>query len=161
MLSAVAHGLAGGALPSLWLLLLGAALLLPIAYLGTGREAFWPRIVIGLALAQGAFHVWLQFAAGAHHAHAGSIDIGRMLLAHAAATLVAAVWLRYGEQRVWAAARERWLSALLRGVGAPRLIVPRRAPRIPAARRAVVDHYLDIAPRVCGMRAPPMRPVLA
>lgn len=160
LLSAIAHSSAGGALPNVWLMLVGTAALVPAAHLGLAREAGWTRILLALGLAQGALHAWLQLAAGSHHAHASHNSTLKMLTAHAVGTLAAAAWLRYGEQRVWAAARRRWLSAVLGRIDRPVLVVRDRMAPSPV-RRAPVVLYLDVVPKVYGMRGPPPMPVRA
>jgi hypothetical protein len=153
-LAALAHVFAGGSLPNPWLLLLGAAFagagVLPLV----AREATWPLIVAGLAIAQGFLHLWM--AALGHHHHggaAGSVSGSRMLLAHVLATVVSAIWLRYGEQRLWNGARLAWVRSLIRSVRfepAPSSDRPRTAPvSRPIIRSTVFD------PASAVVRGPP------
>ena len=117
-LAALAHAVAGGSLPSGWLLLVGAGLIAAASAGLLGREATWPRIVAALAAAQGALHLWLTALGPHHHGAHPADDAGSaaaMLLAHAAATAAAATWLRYAEQRIWTAARDKAMWEALQG----------------------------------------------
>lgn len=159
-LAALAHAVAGGSLPSGWLLLVGAGLVAAASAGLLGREATWPRIVVALAAAQGALHVWLAVLGPHHqgtHAGDGSESGAGMLLAHAVATAAAATWLRYAEQRIWSAARSAWIRVLLarrRWLPDPP-VLRRAAPARPDAQpvRDLISIHVRAA---LGVRGPPL-----
>jgi hypothetical protein len=157
-LASLAHAVGGAALPDLWLLGLGAAAVAAAAYPLLGREAGWPRIIVGLAMAQAALHGYLSMAAGhAHHgAHSSQGDGAAMLWAHILATGAAAVWLRLAEGRLWQQARQSWVRALLRPHALLAAPVLHRPPEQPAPsgplRRLIAAPG---APR-WGVRGPPL-----
>src|SRR5215211_3393592 len=131
LLTTVGHGLSAGATPAAAATLVGGALVLLLARHLAGRERSLIEIAGGLLLAQVGLHALFiavpaadagavadaGLAAGSahsgHHA-AASMSVGTvhvhhagewmgmgMLLAHLAAGLVAAWWLRQGETAVW------------------------------------------------------------
>ncbi len=159
LLGAVAHGVGGGTLPDVWLLLLGGAAAALLAIPVLGREATWPRIALALAVAQAALHLLLTTTGGHHAVHgttAGHGLTGRMLAAHVVATAVAVVWLRYAEQRLWSVARQAWVNLVL---GRHRRL---RIPAIGGSRpirtgfpppRSMLSFHLSGA---VGVRGPPV-----
>ncbi len=154
VLAGLAHAVAGGPLPNPWLLLLGAALVGAAARAVAAGEATWPRIVVGLAAAQGFLHLWMA-TLGTHH-HAGSAAAGssaRMLLAHVVATAAAAVWLRYAEQRLWQRARLAWVRSLIRPVQFEPPPRGERVPTAPISRPTLAESVFDAAASV--VRGPP------
>lgn len=151
----LAHGIGGGALPSVWLLLVGAAVVAGAAVPVLGREATWPRITAALALAQAALHGWLTLT-GSHAAHHEAGSASRMLTAHITATVVAVVWLRYFEQRVWSAARDAWVRVMVqrrRWLPVPAL---HHAPAAPTGAWLVPTMHSQHPAAARGMRGPPV-----
>src|SRR6188474_3101601 len=112
ILAAFAHAAGGGSLPNVWMLLLGAAFAGAATRPLLGRESPWLVIVAALAATQVFLHGWMSLL-GAHHHAGGGGSFGPMLAAHVAATAAASAWLRYGEQRLWSAARLEWVRRLL------------------------------------------------
>lgn len=156
VLAWLAHGIGGGALPSVWLLLVGGAVVGVAALPFLGREATWPRIAAGLAAAQAALHVWLALTASHAGHHGGHGSAGRMLAAHAVATAAAVVWLRYLEHRVWSAARDAWLRLILhrrRWLPVPGLL-PGPSPARPAW--LVPPFHSRHSATAQGVRGPPV-----
>lgn len=151
----LAHGIGGGALPSIWLLLVGAAAVAAAAVPLLGREATWPRITAALALAQAVLHGWLTLTCS-HAVHEEPGSGARMLTAHITATAVAVVWLRYVEQRLWSAARTAWVRLLLhrrRWLSAP---ARRTVPQMSAPSWVVPSMHSRHAPSARGRRGPPV-----
>ncbi len=158
VLASTAHAAAGGGVPSVWLLALGAAVVAGAAVPLLGREATWPRIALALAAAQAALHGWLALVSGSHAGHDGHPPgiTAQMLLAHAVATAAAVVWLRYAEQRLWQAARRTWV--LLRLWRRRWMSVPAIHER-PRARPPRSEPCRNSSPRpACahGVRGPPV-----
>ena len=152
----LAHGVAGGALPSPWLLLIGAVAVAACAGPVLGREASGPTIVVALLAAQLGLHGWLALTA-THAGHAGGHGhTGRMVAAHLVATAAAAVWLRFAEQRIWGAARRSWIAALV--LHRRWLDVPSdhpEPPRRPVGWWLPDAHIARWIPAAVGMRGPP------
>jgi hypothetical protein len=158
VLATVAHTVGGAALPDLWLLALGAAAVAAAAYPLLGREAGWPRIIVGLAVAQAALHGYLSVVAD--HAHGGAagaqVDGAAMLWAHLLATAVAAVWLRLGEDRLWQRARRSWVRALLRPNSLLAAPVRYSPPTLPAPCGPRRRRIAPPGARCWGVRGPPL-----
>lgn len=103
-LAAGAHFAAGGqAEPAFLILLLAAAT--AAGYHWSKRERGLLAIVTAVLVVQAAVHLTL----GLGHSHAG----GSMLVSHLAAALLLAGFLRFGEARVHAAARRRYVRWLV------------------------------------------------
>lgn len=176
-LTVLGHVLAGGAAVPGWAAVTGFGAVLGVTLLLAGHERSLATILGGLLGGQFALHTLFTHAA-AHHAPAmhgamahgtdtaapaahGGGNLG-MTLAHCAAALVAAWWLRRGERAAWTLARRaaavtdrpiRLLLALLTIEAAnpprPVAVVP-AADAVPAAGR-VLRHQVV-------RRGPPARP---
>jgi hypothetical protein len=113
---AAGHVVAGGTLSGPPIAV-AAALLLAPSWLMTAREQRFPAIAALLAVGQLSTHVTLTALTSASHATHTPAKSGvpavAMLLAHLAATILLAWWLRHGERRIWAALR-RCAQVLLR-----------------------------------------------
>jgi len=156
VLASIGHWAGGGSLPNVWLLLVGAAALAGLSYPLLRREATWPQIVAALAVAQGLLHAWLMVAGAHHGSHPSHGLTASMLLAHGAATAAAAVWLRYGEQRLWSAARAAWVRLILqrrRWLADP--AIP-SVPEVPAAGWFPPALAAEYSPAALGVRGPPL-----
>lgn len=165
-----AHTLGGGAAPGLMASVVLALLVGPVAWWCTRRRLDAPRLLALLGGAQAAVHLTLSamapvtgtavaghvhgglppgLAADASVAGHGHLPGGSMLLAHLAATVLAALLLARAEGVLW-----QVVSLLL-----PRL--PTRV-RVPAQVRTAVAPVLAVlagrTPRPLGGRAPPVAP---
>jgi len=166
LLAALAHAGAGGALPDPWILLLGGLPVLVFAWPLAGAERRLPFILTGLAATQAWLHVWSSQLAGhsGHGSHgpaaagpdADSWSAPIMIATHLIAGIVAGLWLRLGEERLWRLSRAlvaRVAAAVL--VRRHRGLVPQhREPPIwapPQQPRHPYPGWLSVA----GMRAPP------
>ncbi|CRK55410.1 putative integral membrane protein [Alloactinosynnema sp. L-07] len=116
---AVGHVVAGGAWSGPGITTAAALLLLP-SWLMTVRERRFPAIAALLAAGQLSTHVTLTLMSGAAHPGHGSSSAvtpgPAMLLAHAAATVGLAWWIRRGERQVFAGLRRLWRTLCLVGV---------------------------------------------
>lgn len=95
-----AHVAAGGAAPAIGQLLLITAVVAAISSAVATRELRLPALVGAVALTEAGIHVALLGQAHAGHGVDRSGSSG-MLLAHLAASLLLAWWLRRGEAAVW------------------------------------------------------------
>lgn len=127
-----------------------AALVAPSWWL-TRRERGWPVLAVAQLAAQQAAHLLLNGSGDVHAA--GPLPMDLMLHVHLLAAAFAAVWLRVGERRAWAAARATVRGCLL--LVAPSVTVPPPATArpvvAPPARRptALLQHVL-------ARRGPPL-----
>ncbi|WP_454042026.1 hypothetical protein [Cellulosimicrobium sp. Marseille-Q8652] len=156
-LSLVSHDVAGGAAPGAVPLVVLTALAAVAVRPLTRREVGLPRLLSLLGLGQVVLHLVFErcaamspTAAPAPHGHDDPGQVLSMLGAHALATLVLAVVLRYGDACLWRL--WSWLSGR-RIPGRPRPVVvgaavPLTSARLPSPRRAPV-------PGAVGGRAPP------
>ncbi len=151
LLTAVGHGLSAGHAPEPAAVLAGAGLLLLIARYLTGRERSLGDITVGVWAAQIGLH--LLFNAVPPVAGAGQVDpvgpahVGHgvaiavephtagitpgMLLAHIAAGLIAAWWLRQGEAAIWELCRSVLLPLFqVFGLALPVVAVSARPVRV-------------------------------
>jgi len=158
-LAALAHTVAGGALPATGPVVAGLLLVLLAARVAARRERGAVAVLLGVAVSQAGLH--LAFLGG--HAHMGrptaaAVDAAPAALTMTAGHLVAALllvaWLRWGEACLWAAAR-RLAAAALRLVR-PVVLVPARALlAVPAqARRA--PRPARLLPPAVRRRGPPL-----
>lgn len=107
-----AHVAAGGAM-TLRSVAAAVPVLLALVWSLTDRERGWLPIAGAQLAGQQAVHAILDW--GAHPA-AGGLPADVVLYAHVVAAALLATWLRFGERRVWTAARRavRMLAAYLR-----------------------------------------------
>lgn len=152
VLASLAHAVAGGALPNLWLLGLGALVVGAVALPFVRREASWITIALALALAQSGLHGWLTITAH-HHGHT---SVPAMLATHAVATALAVAWLSLLEERLWNASRRSWIVLVLsRRAWLP---VPAVADGRPVQPPQATPRfgYDGFRPRGIGLRGPPV-----
>lgn len=148
LLATAGHTLAGGHVdPILTLLLTGTAAL--AAYGWLRRERGLAAIICAVVAVQVTCHAVLSVGhTGAHNP--------AMLLTHAGAAILLAVFLRTGEARVYAAARRRylqWVVAVRSALAGVRVPVAR-----PAAVTATAVSLRDVwTPGVVAGRGPPAR----
>lgn len=156
-LAAGAHEMAGGARAGRWVLLGALVAMVEVGLLAGRRERRFVVLLGGLAATQAGLHLYLDIAAPLVHV-SGHVEAGRvsppMLLAHAAATLAVAAWLRRGEAALWRLARAsavRLLPVLPVAVAA---VTP--APRQPSPAPLWAPHpRAGLAGEVCR-RGPPL-----
>jgi hypothetical protein len=155
-----------------WTVGAGCALMTALALLLTGHERSLPTILGGLFGGQFTLHV--LFAAGqanaaaadltAHPGH-GVPDVpdghggAGMTVAHYAAALAAAWWLRRGEHAVWRLAREVTALALApaRALFTVALVLPPGLIRVPPAGDTVARPAGRILRHAVSRRGPPVR----
>jgi hypothetical protein len=162
LLTTLGHGLSAGAAPAAASVLTGGALLLVLAWYLASRERSLAQLLTGVLAAQVGMHLLFSavtatettavaeanLGSAAHPGHelapvavqSGESLTIAMLLAHLAAGLVAAWWLRQGETAVWELSRSlaavaavpffRLLSLL--GVAVATVAAPLGAVPIPA-----------------------------
>ena len=140
LLAALGHGLAHGTAPDAAAVLAGAGAVGLVAARFTDRERSLPQITIGLAAAQLGLHALFNaIQAPVHHHSPGMVmaDADPLLgasvpmwLAHAAAGLLAAWWLRGGERLLWAASR-RVIAALASPFRAVTMVRPVAVHTVP------------------------------
>jgi hypothetical protein len=111
----------------------------------TGRERGWAMLAGAQLAAQQVAHVAMAGPAADVHA-GGLLPMDLMLYLHLAAAALAAVWLRIGERRAWAAARAVLRICVL-VVAGPLPVVGVPSTRCPAApvarvRSALLRHAL-------------------
>jgi hypothetical protein len=113
-LATVGHAAVARATVSPWAIGLGFAAVLAVAWVLTAAERSLATILGGLLGGQFAFHALFTTGhpapAAAHHAGQQTLVTGdhgstSMTLAHVAAAVVSAWWLRRGERAVWRLAR--------------------------------------------------------
>lgn len=146
-LSVVGHLAGGGHVDPVFLLLL-SALAVVAAYGWLSRERGLASILAAVCGVQVIVHVLL----GAGHFHA---DSSAMLLGHACAAVVLAGFLRWGEARVFAAARGRYLRWLVALRAALAETADRRTGSRPVSGSRV-DRCSALIHRAVHERAPPV-----
>jgi hypothetical protein len=153
LVAAVAHATAGGAVDFAaagWAL---AALVVPAAWLAR-RERGWLGLVAAQLAGQQAAHMALTASHDAYGAALLPTDL--MLYGHLLAAAVAALWLRAGERRAFAAIRgilDAGRLLIIAGPPVPPLV---RAPRLDAPPEWLVPAFL----RHCvARRGPPPREI--
>lgn len=128
-LAATGHVVAGGHIDPILTLLLTATVALG-AYGWLRRERGLAAIIGAVVAVQAACHVVLSVGhAGAHHPS--------MLLSHAGAAILLALFLRSGEARIFAAARRRflqWLVAVRSALAGVRVLVAQPVTIWPSAQ---------------------------
>lgn len=144
---------AAGAAPISWSTFAAAVLALaPFAYLLGGAQRNWAVLLPACAIAQAGLHAWFTVGAG----HLDHLVPGRaMLLVHALAMIVSAVWLARGD-----AALAAFLDLLvLWSAAALVLRLSRPAPdvRAPRARveQALAPPVLRLLAATAVRRGPP------
>lgn len=149
--SAGLHFAAGGAALTWGAFAAAVAVLAPSAYLLGGAQRHWAVLLPACAAAQAGLHVWFALSGG-HLEHA--VPEPRMLLVHALAMTVSAVWLARGDDALaafvdllvlWSAA-----AVLLRLFKA----APVRVPRF-HARRVLAPPVLRLLASTAARRGPP------
>ncbi|TQS45654.1 hypothetical protein [Cryptosporangium phraense] len=149
-LSIALHSWVSRDLPSTTAIFAGAGLVLVVAFGLAGRERRYPFILTTMLTAQAALHVLFEVLPHAGHHGEVPVTLGglpsvTMVLAHLAAGLSAAAWLRGGETAVWRIGRR-----LARGAGPLRLLWTLvRALVLPTRPSALVD----------GAEQPVVRPI--
>jgi hypothetical protein len=146
-----AHLAAGGVAPSASLLGLITAVVTALCAATAGRELRLPALLGAVALTEAGIHVALL---GQDHAAHGAARSGSaaMLLAHMAASVLLAWWLRRGEAAVWRAV-QRAGSLLALATAGP----PLQLPRVPRPRTGIRPRplrRLHVGP-VHPVRGPP------
>ncbi|MFD0683529.1 MFS transporter [Actinomadura fibrosa] len=153
-LAALGHALASRQAVPAWAVLAGFGAVLAVTLVLAGHERSLATITGGLlggqfalhALFAGATDPMLHHVGGADAAHPGGGGSGlTMTLAHGAAAVLAALWLRRGERAAWSLARRlasladrplRWLALLFAVEPAAG---PARTPVVPAAIAATLS----------------------
>ncbi|MEV0621920.1 hypothetical protein AB0I81_51975 [Nonomuraea sp. NPDC050404] len=149
-LGGLAHVVAGGVVP-LESAVPAFAICLAPAYLLAGRERGLGAIVAALTATQAALHLMFsatdliaEAAGHPQHAHLGLMPSAGMLVMHAWAIALSALWLSHGETLLWSllrslAVRLRVVLLALPGPGAHAPVpAPFRQPEIP--RPAPLEH---------------------
>jgi hypothetical protein len=164
-LSAAGHVLGGGARPHPLALLVLASVATVPAYLGGRAQLRWGTLVVLLGTGQVVVHHVLASTGhavpSAHHGpeSAAAPQVSHqlltppMLLGHAAATLVVAALLAYGEAVLWGV--WRWLQSMLRLVRPAATLVVGRVARMPASCVGHLSVAADTHPAT-PPRAPPV-----
>lgn len=119
------------------------------------REAGLVRLLVLLTAGQVWVHLAASLTAASHAGHGADEGGAPMLLAHAAATVLAAAVLRGREAAAWSSARASGIAAVLAGA-LSRAVgwgPQRRRPTIPAARRSTVLRWVPLA--LPARRGPP------
>ncbi|MDH2425280.1 MFS transporter [Sphaerisporangium sp. TRM90804] len=159
MLGVCAHTLAGGSVSGLAVLAAWGTSFLP-AWLLAGRERSAAVIAPSLALAQAALHLLFSLAHAvepvvAHdpgHVHSGLVPGLGMLLTHAWAVGMTALWLSRGEAALWSLLRR--LAVRLFIAFAVHLDPARAAIVVPPAERRVIPR-LPLLVHEMRRRGPP------
>ncbi|WP_026923518.1 hypothetical protein [Glycomyces arizonensis] len=151
LVSAGLHLAAGGALVSWGTGAAAAAAVASIGYLLGGSQRGWAVLLPACALVQAGLHVWFSAATG-HLAHA--VPSPAMLLVHALAMAVCAVWLARGD-----AALAAFVDLLVLWAAAALVLrLFRAAPaRLPRAftERALTPPVLRLLATAASRRGPP------
>jgi len=147
--TAALHFIAGGTLLSFGTFTAAVAVLAPPAYSLGDRQRGIGALTAACALAQSGLHAWFIFASGhAHHLMPGPA----MLLAHALAMAVTAVWLARGD-----AALAAFLELLVLAFGPGlRLRLLEAAGPVLHPRRIATD-LEDVRPQLLLATAAPRR----
>lgn len=157
LVGAGAHTLGGGTVDVAAAAWTFAALAAPAWWL-IGRERGWASLAVAQLVGQQLVHLTLTSLAGDAHVH-GALPADLMLYAHLLAAALTGAWLRLGERRAWAAARQArdavavLLARLIALAGTPQVVATpaRPAPPPVIARRpgALLRHTL-------ARRGPPL-----
>lgn len=186
-LAITGHVLASGTVPA-WAAVAGFCAVLGVTFMLVGHERSLATILGGLLGGQFALHTLFtaasepihQHSAGMHAPAGGVTQAGpdvmlpvvhgaggtTMTLAHTAAALVAAWWLRRGERAAWslarriAAAADRPIRLLIALVTVEPAAPPRRTPVV-AAAAAVMDIGRVLRHQVVRRGPPPRSGALA
>ncbi|WP_199040542.1 hypothetical protein [Glycomyces salinus] len=153
--SVALHVVAGGALITSGAFATAVAALVPLAFLLGGGQRGVPTLLAACAVAQSGLHLWFTADAG----HAGHLmPSPTMLLVHALAAAVSAVWLARGDAAL--AAFCDFLVLLfgpalrLRLLGALEPVLP---PRPAAAAPPLPRPQLELLASAASLRGPPAR----
>ncbi|QXJ23265.1 MFS transporter [Actinomadura graeca] len=172
-LAATGHALASRDTVPAWAVLAGFGTVLAVTFVLAGHERSLATIAGGLLGGQFALHTlfasatdpMLHHAPGASHGGAVQGSGTAMTLAHIAAALLSALWLRRGERAAWALARRLAAAAErpLRLLAVLFSVTPDGpAPQVPAVRAAdevtgagrVLRHQVVRRGPPCLSRAP-------
>lgn len=155
--SVALHVVAGGALVTAGAFATAVAVLAPLAFAFGGGQRGVPTLLAACAVAQSGLHIWFSADAG----HAGHLTLGpAMLLVHALAATVSAVWLARGDAAL--AAFCDFLILLFEPVLRPRLlgtVEPALPPRPPAETLPLPRPCLEPLASAASLRGPPARPL--
>lgn len=155
--SVALHVVAGGALIGAGAFATAVAVLAPLAFGLGGAQRGVPTLLAACAAAQSGLHLWFSADAG----HAGHLTLGpAMLLVHALAATVSAVWLARGDAAL--AAFCDFLVLLFGPVLRLRLlgaIAPVLPPRSPAETAPPPIPRLEPLASAASLRGPPARPL--
>ncbi|HEU5129963.1 MAG TPA: hypothetical protein VFU12_18430 [Glycomyces sp.] len=152
LVSAGLHFIAGGAAVSWGACAAAVAAFAPVGYLLGGSQRGWAVLLPACAVTQAGLHVWFSAAAG-HLEHA--VPSPAMLLVHALAMAVCAVWLARGD-----AALAAFLDLLLLWTAAALVLrlstaAPVRVRRALADRRPAPPPVLRLLATTAARRGPP------
>lgn len=158
-LGSVAHLEAGAAAHLGMPALVGAVLMLALAWSATARRVPWPVVALVLGAGQAVTHGALTIGGGAQglggtHAHGSTVSLpaapgadARMLALHVAAWILLTWAFTLGERALW-----RSVERILAGM--PRVWLPLPHPRVAVAGPAALTSAL--AHRTVLGRAPPL-----
>ncbi|WP_067449940.1 hypothetical protein [Actinomadura macra] len=120
-LAAIGHALASREAVPAWAVLAGFGTVLAVTFVLAGHERSLATIAGGLLGGQFVLHTlfasatdpMLHHASGIGGAHGGAVQASgtAMTLAHTAAALLSALWLRRGERAAWSLARRLAMAA--------------------------------------------------